>query len=144
MTAQDFINKFAQHNARFIAPSSNTNITKTDHLLQRYYRAKLPAFLIDLYKNTGGINLGSGYIFGPDPVKYSHNITVPSISEINSELSKIKNLQGQTIFGRNDLFWFSFDAFGNCYMLSNTSCKPLKKYSDPYQALNDCLMGGKF
>jgi hypothetical protein len=47
------------------------------------------------------------------------------------------------VFGRNDLFWFAFDAFGTCFMLDNTALRPLRKYDDPWRALTDCMIVGK-
>ena len=58
-------------------------------------------------------------------------------------LSNIATIRGKTVFGRNDLFWFAFDAFGTCYMLDNLNLRVLKKYDDPYRAMLDCLIVGK-
>jgi hypothetical protein len=54
-----------------------------------------------------------------------------------------KNLFGKTVFGRNDLFWFAFDAMGNCFMLDNLTLSQLRKYDNPYRAMLDCLIVGK-
>ena len=42
-----------------------------------------------------------------------------------------------------DLFWFAFDAFGNCFMLDNTNLNCLRQYDDAYRAMTDCLVAGK-
>ena len=71
-------------------------------------------------------------------------LTFSDIVSINRELSGIKKLRGLTLFGRNDLFWFAFDSFGTCMMLDNLNLGVLRKYDNPYRAMSDCLLGGKF
>ena len=63
--------------------------------------------------------------------------------KINDDISVLGKTVGKTIFGRNDLFWFAFDAFGTFYMLDNLNLTPLRRYDDPYRAMTDCLISGK-
>jgi len=111
--------------------------------LQQMRAAVLPLFIIDLYKHAGGIVLGNGYILGPREIAITKKFPVPSIVQANSEISGIAQMRGKTVFGRNDLFWFAFDAFGVCFMLDNLTLNPLRKYDDPWRALTDCLVAGK-
>lgn len=87
--------------------------------------------------------MDTGYIFGPTEVPRPSRYPVPSIIQVNDDISSLRKTVGMTVFGRNDLFWFAFDAFGNCYMLDNLTLKPIRKYDDPYRALMDCLIAGK-
>ena len=65
------------------------------------------------------------------------------IIKVNNDVGPLGKTAGKTIFGRNDLFWFAYDAFGICYMLDNLTLKAIRKYDDPFKALNDCLIAGK-
>lgn len=87
--------------------------------------------------------MGTGYMFGPSELQNGANFPIPSIVEINEELRNIPALKNKTLFARNDLFWFAFDAFGTYYMLNNVSGNILRQYDDVYRALYDCMMGGK-
>ncbi|MBQ8686375.1 MAG: hypothetical protein IJ517_01285 [Alphaproteobacteria bacterium] len=144
MTCSEFISFIKSRGATLAPPATPNKITLTNTSLQQRRRAMLPAFISELYTQTGGINLGNGYIFGPDKIPQGLHFPVPSILQINDELTNIPQTIGKTIFGRNDLFWFCFDAFGVCYMLDNLTLKPLRRYDDPYRALSDCLIAGKF
>ena len=103
----------------------------------------LPAFMSNLYTKTGGIILGNGCIFGPNELPQGLRYPIPTIVQINQDALINSKLLGKTVFGRNDLFWFTFDAFGTCFMLDNLTLSPLRKYEDPYRALIDCLIAGK-
>ena len=80
----------------------------------------------------------------PNEFENGPRTPVPSILEINRDISGVPGTVGKTIFGRNDLFWFAFDAFGTCYMLDNLSLRVLRKYDDSYRAMTDCLIAGKY
>ena len=82
-------------------------------------------------------------IFGPLECARGTRFPIPSIVEINLDMAGNDVLRGKTIFGRNDLFWFAFDAFGTFYMLDNLNLRILRKYDDPYRAMSDCLIAGK-
>lgn len=142
-TCTDFLTTIRTRGAIFTHPVPTQQLSLTNAALQRGRYAMLPDFLIQLYTNTGGINMGAGYIFGPTEVIYTPPFVIPSIIKVNNDVGPLGKTAGKTIFGRNDLFWFAYDAFGTCYMLDNLTLKPVKKYSDPYKAISDCLIGGK-
>lgn len=143
MTQQEFLDLIKKHNA-FIAPPPTTDkIGIINVNLQQIHAATLPAFLQNLYRVCGGIRMERGYIFGPDEIKSGIQYPTPNIFQINRTLTNIAQMRGKTLFGRNDLFWFVFDAFGKCAMLDNVRLKTLRQYDDPYRAMLDCLIGGK-
>ncbi len=138
MTCSEFLSSIKSRGANIAPMAAPNKISMANALLQQNNCAMLPEFMQQLYSQTGGINLGSGYIFGPDDTSYSSRHSAPSIAKINQDTP----IHGKTIFGRNDLFWFAFDIFGTCYMLDNLTLKPLRKYDDPFKALTDCLIAG--
>ncbi|MDR0726828.1 MAG: hypothetical protein LBF37_02070 [Rickettsiales bacterium] len=143
MTRDEFLSSIKSNGAAFAPAATDISITLAINGLQAIRAATLPLFIIDLYKVVGGIVLGDAYIFGPSENKITRKFPVPSILDVNNEISGLPQMRGKTVFGRNDLFWFAFDAFGVCYMLDNTTLKPLRKYDDPWRALTDCLIVGK-
>lgn len=143
MTANEFLSSMKSNGAEFAPPADLRAITVTSMTLQQMRAAILPVFIQELYKIAGGGSLGNGYIFGPNEFMISGKFPISTIVQINGELAAIDTMRGKTVFGRNDLFWFAFDAFGVCFMLDNLSLKPLRKYDDPYRALTDCLIVGK-
>lgn len=143
MTTQEFISSIKSRGATVVKAPSKTDVTMANSSLQQMRAAMLPAFLTDLYNYCNGINFGSAYIFGAIPTDRGIKYPIPSIAEINKDMIRNKNLFGKTIFGRNDLFWFATDALGNCFMLDNLTLSVLRKYEDPYHAMNDCLIVGK-
>lgn len=143
MTCDEFLVTLKARNA-ILAPGATTNnISLINTALQQRRHAMIPTFMQELYTRTNSINLGNGYIFGPTETDRGPIYPIPSILQFNEKLSQNPNLIGKTVFGRNDLFWFAFDAFGTCYMLDNLTLQPLRRYDNPYQALNDCLIAGK-
>lgn len=142
MNCSDFLSSMKSYGAIFAPPSSKQSITLTNSSLQNIRAAMLPNFMIEVYLQTGAINLGNGYIFGPLETQRGKVYPIPSILQINQNLTGCNQLYGKTIFGRNDLFWFAFDAFGRCYMLDNTTLKELRKYEDPYKSMTECLIAG--
>lgn len=143
MTRDEFLPAMKSRGAEFAPPVDMREITLCSNALQAMRAAMLPACIIDLYTVCGGANLGSGYIFGPKSWNTGGRFPVPSIVDINNEISTIAQMRGQTVFGRNDLFWFSFDAFGTCQMLDNLTLRPLRKYDNAFHAITDCLVAGK-
>ena len=143
MNLDEFLNAIKTKGAFIWGPSNIRAIEYANSLLQQKKCAILPNSLISLYTKTAGINLGSGYIFGPSELPNGKNFPIPSIIEINDEIRNIPALRDKTLFGRNDLFWFAFDAFGKYYMINNTNGTILRQYDDTYRALYDCLVGGK-
>jgi hypothetical protein len=143
MTTNEFLSSIKQNGALFAPPSDDRMITLASNTMQNIRAAMIPMFMVELYKQTGGIILGDAYIFGPGELTMTNKFPVPTIMQINSEISGIQSMRGKTVFGRNDLFWFVFDAFGICYMLDSLTLKPIRKYDDPYRAMTDCLIVGK-
>lgn len=143
MTCSEFLSTIRSRGGVLLPAASVSDITLTNTSLQQRRRAMLPKFLTELYQVCGGINLGSGYIFGPNEIIRDSRYPIPSILQTNDQLTNLPQTLGYTILGRNDLFWFSFDAFGQCYMLDNLTLTPIRKYDDPYRALLDCLIVGK-
>lgn len=143
MNKNEFLSLMKNRGAKFFASGDLVNINITNTSLQNMRSAMLPAFLQDLYTNCFGITLGAACIFGPEEIKRGTKYPLPSIVQINQDMIGNKNLFGKTVFGYNDLFWFAFDAFGNCFMLDNLTLSVLRKYDDPYRAMLDCLIVGK-
>jgi hypothetical protein len=144
MTQQELFKILSERGAFLAPPAPTGQINLVNINLQNLRIATLPVFMLNIYKQCGGMNLGSGYIFGPSEFKIGNKHPVPNILEINRELTNIKELRGKTVFGRNDLFWFTFDSLGNCAMMDNTGLNILRKYDDPHRAIFECLIGGKF
>ena len=144
MNTNEFISLIKSRGATVYPPASVRDIELANNALQSRRCAMFPAIFNDLYKFASAINLGNGYIFGPIESARGVRFPIPSIVDINVELAGIATLRGKTIFGRNDLFWFAFDAFGTFYMLDTLTLRVLRKYDDPYRAMSDCLIAGKF
>ncbi len=143
MTRDEFLSSMRARGA-FMAPiAAARDIATANTLLQSMRAAMLPAAMIELYGATGGISRGAGYIFGPTEIKRGALFPIPGIIDINREMMHIAPLRGKTIFARNDLFFFAFDAFGTFFMLDNLNLRPLRKYNDAYHAMTDCLAAGK-
>lgn len=141
MTQDKFL-LFIKSRGAILYPAVSLNkITIINSALQKNRCAVLPIFMMNLYEETSGINLGNAYVFGPNEIPRGIIYPIPSIVEMNQNLPL--EMQGKTVFGRNDLFWFAFDALGVCFMLDNLNLKILRKYEDPYKALIDCLIAGK-
>ena len=145
MTTIEFLSLMKSRGATITEPTSSASqiIQLTNVNLQEIRAAMLPSFLIDLYYSSFGIILGSACIFGPTEIERGIKHPIPSIIDINKNVSGNKNLFGKTVFGRNDLFWFATDALGKCYMLDNLTLATLRAYDDPFKAMNDCLIVGK-
>ena len=132
-----------QHGA-FFAPATPTGqITILNMNLQKIRAAMLPNEFIKFYQICGGIKLGNGYIFGPNEFKTGRTHPIPNLLQINQELTNMPAMRGKTVFGRNDLFWFAFDASGKSLMLDNIGLQMLRRYDDMYRAIYECLAGGK-
>jgi len=143
MTNTEFLSLMKSRGAEIFAPANDNDVMIANTNLQNMRIAMLPEFLRNLYKSCSGITLGSACIFGPKEIDREIKYPLPSIISVNQDMMGNKNLNGKTVFGRNDLFWFAFDAFGNCFMLDNLTLSILRKYDDAYRALIDCLIIGK-
>ena len=143
MTSTEFISLIQSRGAIVFPAADSRDVTFANTNLQNIRAAMLPDFMYDLYTLCSGITLGAACIFGVNEIKRGIKYPLPSIINVNKDMSGTKNLFGKTVFGRNDLFWFAFDAMGNCFMLDNLTLSPLRKYEDPYRAMLDCLIVGK-
>jgi len=143
MTHDEFLSSMKSKGATFAPASMQPEITLANSALQAMRAAMLPQFMMELYSTAGAINLGAGYIFGPTEWSAGKQYPVPNIVQINKEIESVLQMRGKTVFGRNDLFWFAFDAFGKCCMLDNINLRVLRQYDDPYRAMTDCLVAGK-
>ena len=143
MTLTEFTSLIKSRGGTVFPSTDSKEILFTDTNLQNMRAARLPVFMQELYSSCSGITLGSACIFGPQEIKRGIKYPLPSITSINKDMIGNKNLFGKTVFGRNDLFWFAFDAMGNCFMLDNLTLSVLRKYDDPYRAMVDCLIIGK-
>jgi hypothetical protein len=143
MTLEEFLSLIKSKGAHFTPPVSNNQITFTNATLQQHKLPILPRTFINLFTITGGINLDSGYIFGPNEVSRLNLYPIPSILDVNLDFARTQKNIEKTIFGRNDLFYFAFDAFGKCYLLDNITFKTLRSYDDCIKAISDCLIAGK-
>ncbi len=143
MNKNEFLSLIKSRGATIFAPGQLTDINIANTNLQNMRAAMLPTFLQDFYTTCFGITLGSACIFGPREIERGTKYPLPSIAKANQDMIGNKNLFGKTIFGRNDLFLFAFDTFGNCFMLDNLTLSVLRKYDDPYRAMFDCLIVGK-
>ncbi len=143
MTCSEFLSTMQSRGAKIYAPAHQNQILLLNGALQQRRYAILPQSIKDLYTLIGAINLDTGYIFGPNEILRDKTYPIPSILKINDDISILGKTVGKTIFGRNDLFWFAFDAFGTFYMLDNLNLTPLRRYDNMYNAITDCLISGK-
>ena len=144
MNTNEFLSSLKSRGAVIYPAASKRDIELANNALQSRRCAMFPTIFIDLYNHTSTINLGNGYIFPPVEIARGAHFPIPSIVDININLPSNQNIRGKTIFGRNDLFWFAFDAFGTFYMLDNLTLRVLRQYDDPYRAMLDCIIAGKF
>lgn len=143
MTCSEFLSTMQSRGAKIYAPAHQNQILLLNGALQQRRYAILPQSIKDLYTLIGAINLDTGYIFGPNEILRDKTYPIPSILKVNDDISILGKTVGKTIFGRNDLFWFAFDAFGTFYMLDNLNLTPLRRYDNMYNAITDCLISGK-
>ena len=143
MNTSEFLSSIKSRGAKIFSRPDKNTIDIVNTSLQDMRAAMMPTFLHELYTNCSAITFGSACIFGVTEINRGIKYPLPAITDINKEICTNKNLYGKTVFGRNDLFWFATDAFGNCFMLDNVNLSVLRKYDDPYRAMMDCLIIGK-
>jgi hypothetical protein len=146
MTRDEFVSELKNRDATLLPTASDRAIELARNSLQQMRAAMIPQALSDMYKNVaGGIISGDSHIFGAeDIVRPKRNYEIPGLVQINREVSGMPGTAGKTVFGRNQMFWFAFDAFGNFYMLDILNLNVLREYkSDAYRAILDCLAVGK-
>ncbi|MCL1902038.1 MAG: hypothetical protein FWG18_00230 [Alphaproteobacteria bacterium] len=147
MNREEFIAELTNRNALMLPTTSDRAIELARGSLQQMRAAMMSLELIDIYKNiAGGIIMGDANIFGPEKFDRANgaNYEIPDIVQVNREIANVPAARGKTIVGRNQMFWFAFDAFGTFYMLDILNLNPLRKYeSNPYRAIMDCLLVGR-
>ena len=143
MTCTEFLSAMQSRGAKIYAPAHTNQILLLNGALQQRRYAMLPQSINELYTMVGAICMDTGYIFGPNEIMRDTTYPIPSILKVNDDIAPMGKTVGKTIFGRNDLFWFAFDAFGTFYMLDNLTLTPLRRYDDAYHAMTDCLISGK-
>ncbi|MCL2017767.1 MAG: hypothetical protein FWG80_03290 [Alphaproteobacteria bacterium] len=146
MTREEFFLELKSRKVTLLSTASDRAIELSQNALQQMRAAMMPLSLIEIYRNiSGGLISGDANIFGPEEVfRPARGYEIPGLIQINREILGMPGLQARTVFGRNQMFWFAFDAFGNFYMLDILNLNPLRKYeSDPYRAILDCLAVGK-
>lgn len=143
MTCTEFLSAMQSRGAKIYSPAHTNQILLLNGALQQRRYAMLPQSINELYTMVGAICMDTGYIFGPNEIMRDATYPIPSILKVNDDIAPMGKTVGKTIFGRNDLFWFAFDAFGTFYMLDNLTLTPLRRYDDAYHAMTDCLISGK-
>lgn len=144
MNLNEFLSQLKQTPAFIAKPFDENRVQITNSGLQNIGAAILPLFMLEFYKACGGTVMGGAYIFGPDEIQnISLKHPIPSIFDINNQFAHLKNMRGKTIFARNDLFFFAFDAFGRVFMLDNLTLNPMREYPESYRAMYDCIIIGK-
>lgn len=143
MTCDEFISIMKSRGVSVAPAVMPQDIINVNLFLQQIDAAILPNAISELYSVTGGMNFGSAYIFGPKQIERGLVFPVPCLGDINQEMKSIKKMHGLTVFGRNDLFLFAFDAFGTYQMLDNVTFDVLRKYDDVFRVITDCLAVGK-
>lgn len=141
----EFLSQIKSHGAILMPPATDRALVLAQNALQQMKSAMMPRAFIDLLHNDAdGIILGDANIFGANEYdRPGAMYTIPGIVQVNREINGIPSMRGRTIFGRNGLFWFCFDAYGYCYMLDILTLNPMRKYEDPFRAMTDCLVVGR-
>lgn len=142
-TIHEFLESMKSRGATIAPPPDAQSVILANTNLGRLRAALLPPVMKELYAQCAGLHMGSGYIFGPCQIPNNLHAPIPSIVEINTDIANIESMRGKTVVGRNDLFWFAFDAFGKFMLLDNATLKTLRTYDDPLRAISDCLIAGK-
>lgn len=143
MNSSEFISSLSSRGVRFAPATDSRQLELTSATLRARRMIILPSQLSDFYRHAGGANLNNAYIFGPTESVYHRSFIVPDLITVNMDISRLGLTPGITIFGRNDLFWFGYDAFGVFYMLDNLTLRPLRRYDNAQRAITDCLIIGK-
>ncbi|MCL1785671.1 MAG: hypothetical protein FWG39_00785 [Alphaproteobacteria bacterium] len=146
MTREEFISELENRGATLLPKAGDHAVELARNSLQQMRAAIIPAALSDIYKDiAGGFICGDAHILGPENIaRAGRNYEMPGIVQINRDISGLPGASGKTVFGRNQMFWFAFDAFGNFYMLNVLNLNVLREYKeDAYRAILDCLAVGK-
>ena len=126
-------------------PPSNAHVLELANMAFQQMKASIMAKeLTDFYLSYGGAILGDACVFPADDInrEESHYI-LPSIIKANRDLSHFPVIRGKTIWGQNQFYLFSCDGVGGMYMHDVLTLQILRKYSDFWTAMSDCLLVGK-
>jgi hypothetical protein len=138
------IKHLVESGAVFLPPSNAREVGLANAALQRVGAAILPGFLTDFYYSRGGAILGDACVFPVgDTDRPDRGYVMPGIDKINRDLAGFATLRGKTVWGRNQLYWFSADVSGNLYMHDVLTLRMLRKYDNFGAAVSDCLLVGK-
>lgn len=143
MTINELLSLLRENGATVSPPMAVRAVELMQLSLQQSKMAILPTTMIELYGACGALQIGDSYIYGPSEIARGNAYPIPSITDINRDLTNIPTLRGKTVVGRNALFWFATDAFGFGYMLDDLGLNVLRKYDNTYQMIKDCMAVGK-
>ncbi|MDR0803467.1 MAG: hypothetical protein LBO08_00035 [Rickettsiales bacterium] len=147
MTRAEFLNELNGWKIPLLPVCSFRSLELAQSALQQMKAAILPAAYLDLLQTvSGGLVIGDAVLFNADKIirQTGGGQEIPGIIEINRELAGLPGMGGKTLIGRNGLFWFTADSFGNCYMLDIITLSVMRKYeNDFYGAVRDCLAVGR-
>jgi hypothetical protein len=130
--------------ALFFPRSHARAVELANAAFQQMKASILPESLTDFYYLHSGAVLGDACVFPiEDADRPDGNYVMPSIVKINRDLAGFSTLRGKTIWGRNQLYWFSADVAGILYMHDVLTLMVLRKYNDVAAAIADCLLVGK-
>jgi hypothetical protein len=140
----EMIKHLGESGAVFFPKPSERAIELANAALQQMKAAVLPQSAIEFYSVLGGAVLGDACVFPvEDADRPERNYTIPGIVKINRDLAGFSALRGKTIWGRNQIYWFSADVAGRMYMHDVLTLSVLRKYDDMTAAIADCLLVGK-
>ncbi|MDR2269043.1 MAG: hypothetical protein LBD94_02555 [Rickettsiales bacterium] len=126
------------------APVGSRALELANAAFQQMRASILPESLVIFYKSFGGAIFGDTCVFPLDDIERSgRNYIIPGIIQVNRKMAGFAVLRGRTVWGRNQFYLFSCDVAGNLYMHDVLTLQVLRKYTDFYVALTDCLLVGK-
>jgi hypothetical protein len=146
MDREQFFQELKNRGATLLPIASDRALELSQNSLQNMRAARIPPILSDIYKNiAGGIILDDSTVFPIEEIdRTKRNYKIPNVITVNRDLSTIPGITGKTVFARNQMFMFMFDAFGNFYMTDILGLNILREYQlDGYRAILDCLAVGK-
>jgi hypothetical protein len=130
--------------AVFFPGSGARAVELANAALQQMKASVLPRSLAELYAACNGALLGDACVFPiEDADRPGRNYIVPGIVKINRDLAGLPLLRGRTVWGRNQIYWFSADVAGTLRMHDMLTLSVLRTYDDLGAAFTDCLLVGK-
>ena len=138
------VNYLKESGAKFLPGTNIRALELANAAFQQMKASVLPKSLGDFYLAFGGAVLGDACVFPvEDSMRPHRNYELPGIVKINRDMVRFQVLRGKTVWGRNQIYIFSADVIGNLYMHDVLTLQVLRKYTDFYAALTDCLLVGK-